>query len=580
MSIRSRLVVLCAVIALLPAIPLSYLVKALLEKSFNLGLNASVEQALQNGLAISRDHLTLLHGDFEREVAAAVAELSAARFDGADAARPDSTGVARVLATTPQPFRSIDGFFIAAAVAEDGAESREDGDASSLEAMPGFRRMIGSARINARAGSAQPDGARSGGVDGRGELAFYDTDDRAFQFALWRPDGAAGDRAVSFDATGGADGARDAGSIGVAKSPGGTAGALCFCDRIDPAFLERANQLLANLQLFAQLRLTQPTLSRSFFYPFIIIYCVILCLSLVLALFMAERLAQPIRRLSAGAAIVADGDWGHRVNARAGGEVGRLVHSFNWMVSRLESQHRRLLDLEKMATWREMARHLAHEVKNPLLPIRLTVQELRDQYRGDDATYKTLVEESVRVVEDELSHLQKLVKEFSAFAKMPDLEPQPGSLSALLSDVVKLYPQIPATVGADPSAGDFSFDPDQLRRALVNLMDNAVSALEHTADPVIRISIDRAGDDVTITFSDNGPGIPPEHREAIFEPYYTMKSGGSGLGLAIVKNIVLLHGGSIRAEDNEWGGATFVITLPVGAAGEAPQTMKQPDAPW
>ena len=104
---------------------------------------------------------------------------------------------------------------------------------------------------------------------------------------------------------------------------------------------------------------------------------------------------------------------------KAGGEVGRLIDAFNMMVSRLDAQRRRLTDMEKMATWREMARHLAHEIKNPLLPIRLTVQEIRDQYRGDDDRYKEILADSTRVVNDEVNHLTRLVKEFSSFARMP-----------------------------------------------------------------------------------------------------------------------------------------------------------------
>jgi nitrogen fixation/metabolism regulation signal transduction histidine kinase len=525
MSIRSRLVVLCAIIALLPAIPLSYLVRSLLEKSFTLGLNPSVEQALQDGVAVSREHLAGLHVAFERDVAAVLEWLPGS---GAD-----SASVALALSMTPKPFRTIDGFVLAGGVA-------------SLEDIRGIQSLIGSSRIVAR--STAPD--RSTEPDRPTGVQFFDTEDRGYQFALWEPGkGAAVDAARGDGAT-----------------PSGRGRTVCFYNRVDPAFLDRANELLASLQLFTQLRLTEPALSSSFFYPFIIIYAIILCLSLVFALVMAERISKPVRRLSAGAEIVADGDWSHRVHARAGGELGRLVERFNWMVSRLETQQRRLLDMEKMATWRDMARHLAHEIKNPLLPIKLTVQELRDQYTGGDDRYRALVDDSARIVEDELSHLQNLVKEFSQFARMPDLAPRPGSLPALVSDVAKLYAKIPVTVAAGKAFGDFAFDPDQLRRAFVNLMDNAVSALEHTAEPRIRVSIDRRADEVIVAFSDNGPGIPPEHREKIFEPYYSMRSGGSGLGLAIVKNIVLLHGGSIRAEGNEWGGATFVMILPIRQA--------------
>jgi nitrogen fixation/metabolism regulation signal transduction histidine kinase len=516
MSIRSRLVILCLVVSLLPAIPLSLLVKTLLEKSFNLGLSSQIEQALQNGIAVSRDHLELIHRAFEEDVAAIVTAR--------ETPVPDSAAVAGTLAATPKPFRRIDGVLMAPVAVSGGGDIEPY--LRDPDLLPGLRSVVGDARIVPRSGTGSAEGA----------VSFYTTGDRAVHLAVWH-------------------------------SPGGD---MLFYGKIDPEFLERTSQLLSGLQLFAQLRLTQPGLSRSFFYPFIVIYGVILLLSLALALLMSERLAQPVRRLSAGVREVAHGDWSCRVDAQSGGEVGQLIDAFNWMVTRLEQQHRRLIDMEKMATWREMARHLAHEVKNPLLPIRLTVQEIKDQYRGDDLEYRTLVEESVRVVEDELSHLQRLVKEFSTFAKMPDLSLSVGSFEELAADVLKLYPKITASINADPDMAEFTFDRDQMRRVLINLLDNAVSVLEGRDEPRIAIAIMRRDDDAVVTFADNGPGIPPDALDLIFEPYYTKRSGGSGIGLAIVKSIVLLHGGSIRAENRENSGAVFIITVPMTKSIEAP----------
>lgn len=520
MSIRSRLVILCVVVALLPAIPLSFLVRSLLEKSFNLGLSTPIEQALQNGIAVSRDHLGLVHDLFENDVAMLVSrrELSPG----------DSTALAEELASVPKVFRRIDGFlFPPQLITEGGGDGARF--AHALGDLPKVRALTGDARVIPR---GEPTAGDAG-------IAYFDTEDRTVQLAVWHPGGANGDCAEGFDRP------------------------VLFYDRIDDEFIERTNNLLSGLQLFTQLRLSQPTLSRSFFYPFIVVYGVILLLSLALALLMSERLAQPVRRLSVGVREVARGNWSHRVEARSGGEVGHLIDAFNWMVSRLEDQHRRLIDLEKMATWREMARHLAHEVKNPLLPIRLTVQELRDQYRGEDADYKRLVHESVRVIEDELANLQKLVKEFSSFARMPDISPGIGSLDELITDIVRLYPQVAVSVRTDPQLGEFSFDADQMRRVLINLMDNAVSAIEGANDPAITIALARAGDDARLVFSDNAPGIPIGSLDLIFEPYYTKRPGGSGIGLAIVKTIVLLHGGSIRVESREGAGASFIITLPL-----------------
>ena len=517
MSIRARLVAMCVVVALLPAIPISLLVQSLIEKSFDLGLSPTVEESLQSGIGISQVHLSMLHAEFEKDVAGAIADIDTADPAAFKAALGEIDAIGEInTATVELSRRGIDGVVAAA----------------RLASIAGGATLVERAAVPGR----------------RADLVFYDTSDRSIQFAAW----------------------------------GGENGVV-FYKKTDPDFLREAGRVIEGRQIFAQLRLAKPMLRRSFFYPFIIIYAVILGLALSIALLIAERLSDPIRRLASGANTVAEGDWSYRLNVRSGGEIGRLVDAFNGMVSRLDAQRRRIVDMERMATWREMARHLAHEIKNPLLPIRLTVQELRDQYKGDDPRYKEVVRESVRVIEDELDHLQKLVKEFSSFARMPDLAPRVESLAPLVSDVAKLYPQIHFQIEADPGLGPFAFDPDQIRRVFVNLFDNARAVLAGFEYPEVRVVLRREGDDAVVEVSDNGPGIPEENLSRVFEPYFTTRKEGSGLGLAIVKNIVLLHGGAIEAvhprktEGPHGGsqeahpraafsrGAKFVIRLPLAS---------------
>jgi two-component system nitrogen regulation sensor histidine kinase NtrY len=507
MSIRSRLVVMCVVVAILPAIPLSLLVQSLIEKSFDLGLSPTVEEALQSGIGISQTHLSMLHAEFEEDVARAIGDIDttesgAVSGPGLDLldriAGLETNGASKAAATTAPSRRGIDG--IAAA--------------SRVSAIAG-----GAALVERPAGPAHP-----------ADLVFYDTGDRSIQLAVW----------------------------------GGKNGVV-FYKKTDPEFLREAGRVIEGRQIFAQLRLAKPSLKRSFFYPFVIIYALILALALSIALLIAERLSDPLRRLAAGADTVAEGDWSYRLDVRSAGEIGRLVDAFNGMVSRLDAQRRRIVDMERIATWREMARHLAHEIKNPLLPIRLTVQELRDQYKGDDPHYRGVVGESVRVIEDELDHLQNLVKEFSSFARMPDLAPRVESLAPLVGDVAMLYPQIDIRVDTDPALEPFVFDPDQIRRVIVNLLDNAQAVLSGAEHPEVRIALRREADDAVIEVSDNGPGIADEDLARVFEPYFTTREEGSGLGLAIVKNIVLLHGGTIEARASRVfpRGAAFVIRLPL-----------------
>jgi len=515
MSIRFRLITICVIVTILPAIPITYLVKDLLEKSFSVGLSETMSDAFEGGMSVSRKHLAMLESDFEETVQ----EITAPNQP--EPSKPQQVGAAlkdRI------KLHQIDGYIIAPPNPPERSGLPPGILPTALDPFarePGFDSLIASRAVNAR----PPHISFGNG------LSFFETNDKAVQLALWHRSGATGD--------------------------------ILFYRKIDPDFLADAQNLLDGRQIFAQLRLAQGALSQSFFYPFIIVYGIILLLALLLAFLMAERMASPLRRLTEAAVAVADGDWQVQLKRESGGEIGRLIDSFNLMVSRLDSQRRRLLDMEKVVGWREMARHLAHEIKNPLLPIRLAVQEMRDQYRGEDVAFRDFLGESTRVVEDELGHLQRLVREFSMFAKMPGLSPATGSLERLVSDLTKLYPQVETRILADPALPEFSFDADQMRRVLVNLYDNSRSATPDGKETRIAIEIKRRSDDAVIVFSDNGPGIPAEDIPRIFDPYFTTRRTGTGLGLALVKSIILMHQGTIDAESPAGGGAVFTMILPL-----------------
>jgi nitrogen fixation/metabolism regulation signal transduction histidine kinase len=441
-------------------------------------------------------------------------------------ARPDSASAAATLARVVGASGAVDGLLVS-----NGAAAPSGGDALPLD-LRSFaehtiiEKFLAETRVI-------PD-ARGGG---RTAYSFYDVEDRSSLIAVWHPAAA-----------------------GVARHTApGSEYRILFYKKVDPEFLAHATRLIEGRQNLAALQLLRRSLEDSFFYPFIIIYAVCLVFALTLAMIMAERLADPVRRLVRGAGEVAAGDWNYRLDIKAGGETGRLIKAFNEMVSRLESQRQRLSDMEKMATWREMARHLAHEIKNPLLPIRLTIEELRDMYHGDDPSFREMLQQSTRVVSDELDSLQKLVKEFSSFAKMPEMHPVPGSLAMLTRDVAQLYPQITTTALAIHALPDFPFDPDQIRRVIVNLFDNATSVGASRVD----IALAESNGDAVLTFTDNGPGIAPEHIDRIFDPYFTTRREGTGLGLAMSKKIVLVHGGSIAATSREGEGVSFDIRLPL-----------------
>ncbi|HKN12883.1 MAG TPA: ATP-binding protein [Candidatus Binatus sp.] len=229
--------------------------------------------------------------------------------------------------------------------------------------------------------------------------------------------------------------------------------------------------------------------------------------------------------------------------------------------------------VERIEAWREVARRIAHEIKNPLTPIQLSAERLRRQLGARPGIESTLVEECTKTIIGEVEDLKRLVNEFSAFARMPHLNPVPGDINALASETVANFreanPNVEFALALDPAIPLIPIDRDAMKRALVNLLDNAVAAVtainHNGARPQIEVRSHRLSDNslVTLEVADNGPGIDPRLRTRIFEPYYSSKKGGTGLGLAIVSAVVTDHHGFVRVTDNRPCGSRFVVEFPV-----------------
>jgi two-component system nitrogen regulation sensor histidine kinase NtrY len=225
-----------------------------------------------------------------------------------------------------------------------------------------------------------------------------------------------------------------------------------------------------------------------------------------------------------------------------------------------------LIRAQKVAAWREVARRLAHEIKNPLTPIQLSAERLRRHFAGAPPQPKALVEECTATIVGEVESLKGLVDEFSQFARMPSPRTVPTDLAQLITDTVALYNGIFSDVRIDqrfaPGVPLVRLDVEQIRRVVINLIDNAIEAMERRGDIVVETQLDAANSLVRVVVADNGPGIPPAEREKLFLPYYSTKRRGSGLGLAIVRRIIAEHGGSIDVGDNTPRGTRFTIELP------------------
>ncbi|MDD5307952.1 MAG: ATP-binding protein [Deltaproteobacteria bacterium] len=304
-----------------------------------------------------------------------------------------------------------------------------------------------------------------------------------------------------------------------------------------------------------------------------IILAVAMALSIVLGVFSARRMARRIHRLAAATAAVAGGDLSVRVDPGPRDEVGELVESFNGMVGELEVSRTRIEYLQKISAWQDMARRLAHEIKNPLTPIHLAAQQLKEKYDGSNPAFARLLNQSTQVIEEEVATLQRLTSAFSAFAKLPEVRPEVVSLGEFLEECEASLAHFSAEGGvrmawSRPERPVYALlDRMMMKRVIDNLVRNAAEALKesHVPSPTITVSAERRGGkrpEVEIRVADNGPGIRPEHHPSIFDPYFTTKSEGTGLGLAICKKIVFEHGGRIWLDDGPREGATFVIVLP------------------
>jgi two-component system nitrogen regulation sensor histidine kinase NtrY len=225
-----------------------------------------------------------------------------------------------------------------------------------------------------------------------------------------------------------------------------------------------------------------------------------------------------------------------------------------------------LIRAQKVAAWREVARRLAHEIKNPLTPIQLSAERLRRHFAGAPPQAKALVEECSQTIIGEVESLKGLVDEFSQFARMPSPRTVPTDLGQLITDTIALYNGIFTDVQIAqrfaPGVPLVRLDGEQIRRVIINLVDNAIEAMERRGQIVVETQLDAANNVVRVIVADNGPGIPAAEREKLFLPYYSTKRRGSGLGLAIVRRIIAEHGGSIDVGENTPRGTRFTIELP------------------
>ena len=292
-------------------------------------------------------------------------------------------------------------------------------------------------------------------------------------------------------------------------------------------------------------------------------------LAIVFSSWMAARVTRPVEQLAEAAREVASGNWRVQAPVTSSDELGELAESFNQMTHDLLEQKARLVQTERVAAWRELARRLAHELKNPLFPLQLTVENLLRARQQSSELFEEIFRESSQTLLGEISNLKAIVGRFSEFSKMPQPQWHKLDLNEAVRNVSRLFQAqlssrqaslIECKLELADHVRPIAADPDLLHRALSNLILNAMDAMPEGGTLTLRTS--QNGNRAKIEVSDTGQGLTPEECERLFTPYYTNKEHGTGLGLAIVQSVISDHGGKISVRSEPGAGATFSIELP------------------
>lgn len=293
--------------------------------------------------------------------------------------------------------------------------------------------------------------------------------------------------------------------------------------------------------------------------------------ALAVGLVLAGRIARPVRELAERAESIAAQRRHPITLLEEKDETRRMTLAFDQMLDALESSERRRLSAERVAAWEEIAKRLAHEIKNPLSPIQLAVENLERTRRLAPAAFDEAFAIETRTILEEVGSLRALVDEFAKFARLPRPRVAPCDPRAIAEHALALFSGrieaigVVATIDASLAPATIHADAEQLGRVLKNVIANALDAMEGAADRTLAVDVRREGDRVTIAVRDTGRGFDPETLRRVFEPYFTTRAdrGGTGLGMAIARRIAVEHGGSLTASGAPGRGATITLTLPI-----------------
>ena len=300
------------------------------------------------------------------------------------------------------------------------------------------------------------------------------------------------------------------------------------------------------------------------------LFVVLMLVSIIIAVFVSERMVHPIRMIQNMMEKVELGKKHEKIEYNRKDEIGQLVSEYNNMVEKLEESATLLAKSERESAWREMAKQIAHEIKNPLTPMKLSIQFLMRSHKNHDGDFDEKLEKVSNTLIQQIDTLSSIATGFSNFAKMPKPDESPFNVVDTLDNVVRLFEntenmEITSDFGGNDNVTIVA-DKEQISRVFVNLIKNATQAIPDGIKGKIHVSLACSDGKVTVKIKDNGCGIPEDIKGKLFTPSFTTKSSGSGLGLAMCKNIIINAKGEISFESQEGKGTTFIVTLPIRKA--------------
>jgi two-component system, NtrC family, nitrogen regulation sensor histidine kinase NtrY len=342
---------------------------------------------------------------------------------------------------------------------------------------------------------------------------------------------------------------------------------------VPPSVFSRVALFQNSISTYRQREYLKPYFQTGIGIFLLILSIIIVLGAIFLSMWLSKNITKPVLELEEAARTVAGGDFSIVLTRDSKDELALLFDSFNTMVSQLEESRRILYHTQKLEAWREVARKLVHEIKNPLTPIRLSAERIQKRYLENRVDIGEIVLVGTNTIIEEVNVLMKLLSEFSRYARLPEINAQVEELHPIIESCVNFFhghEKVVFRTELSPVMPRLLIDRVLMRQALTNILQNAIDAIGGEGEVVVRTWIidgGRSGPKACIGIRDNGPGIATEDLEKVFEPTFSTKASGTGLGLTIVEKIILEHKGRVSCTSRPGDGTEFIIELPITTHG-------------